>query len=207
MTTGKLLLPALADGQVWRRRDGTETVIRASGGGLFRCDRGQFFDQDDADPSADGYRFLYAGASEYDLVALVSEAKSPDSGLPAQAANTGYVTKDSGVREEMATGSVRDSREGKGRFELVSPFALARLAGVYERGAAKYDSRNWEKGQPYSRFLDSAMRHLNRFAMGWRDEDHLAQAAWNIFAIMHFQELGRTELDDMPHYQDGPKEG
>ncbi len=115
-----------------------------------------------------------------------------------------YITKDSGLREEMATGSVRDSREGKGRFDLISPFALARLAGVYERGAVKYAARNWEKGQPFSRFLDSAMRHLNRFAMGHIDEDHLAQAVWNLVAIMHFQEIGRHELDDMPHYESDP---
>lgn len=111
-----------------------------------------------------------------------------------------YVTKDSGKREEMPTGSVRDSREGKGRFELISPFALKRLAGVYERGAKKYADRNWEKGQAFSRFLDSALRHLNSFAQGMDDEDHLAQAAWNVFAIMHFQELERTDLDDMPQY-------
>lgn len=111
-----------------------------------------------------------------------------------------YVTKDSGKREEMPTGSVRDSREGKGRFELISPFALKRLAGVYERGAKKYADRNWEKGQAFSRFLDSALRHLNSFAQGMDDEDHLAQAAWNVFAIMHFQELSRDDLDDMPDY-------
>ena len=35
------------------------------------------------------------------------------------------------------------------------------------------------------------------------DEDHLAAAAWNIFAIMHYQELGMWELDDMPHYIKG----
>jgi hypothetical protein len=118
----------------------------------------------------------------------------------------GYTTKDSGKREEMPTGSVRDTREGKGRFELISPFALRRLAGVYERGAAKYASRNWEKGQPFSRFLDSALRHLNSFAMGWTDEDHLSQALWNVAAIIHFQELGRADLDDMPHYRTGPED-
>jgi hypothetical protein len=116
-----------------------------------------------------------------------------------------FVTKDSGKREEMPTGSVRDSREGKGRFDLISPFALRRLAGVYERGSVKYADRNWEKGQKFSRCLDSALRHLNCFAMGWTDEDHVAQALWNLAAILHFQETGRTELDDMPHYQDGPK--
>jgi hypothetical protein len=119
-----------------------------------------------------------------------------------------FVTKDSGAREEMATGSVRDTREGKGRFDLISPFALRRLAGVYERGARKYDPRNWEKGQPFSRCLDSALRHPNAFAMGWTDEDHLSQALWNVAAIIHFQETGRSaELDDMPHYQEGPSNG
>lgn len=119
-----------------------------------------------------------------------------------------FVTKDSGTREEMPTGSVRDTREGKGRFDLISPFALRRLAGVYERGSRKYAARNWEKGQPFSRCLDSALRHLNAFAMGWTDEDHLSQALWNVAAIIHFQETGRSaELDDMPHYQEGPANG
>lgn len=124
---------------------------------------------------------------------------------PEEPVRVGYETKDSGAREVMETGSQRDTREGKGRFELISPFALARLAGVYERGAKKYDARNWEKGQPFSRLMDSALRHMNRFAMGWTDEDHVSQAVWNLVAILHFQELDRTDLDDMPHYQEGPK--
>ena len=32
-----------------------------------------------------------------------------------------YITKDSGSREECFTGAVRDVREGKGRFDLISP--------------------------------------------------------------------------------------
>ena len=124
----------------------------------------------------------------------------------------GFQTKDSGAREVMPTGSQRDTREGKGRFDLITPFAMARLAGVYERGAVKYDARNWEKGQPFSRLFDSATRHLNRFAMGWTDEDHLAQALWNIAAIIHFQELiargigDFAALDDMPKYEKGPRD-
>ncbi len=120
-----------------------------------------------------------------------------------------YVTKDSGARQEFSTGSVRDSREGKGRYDLISPYALARLAGVYERGAKKYADRNWEKGQPQSRFLDSAMRHLQAYLMGHRDEDHLAQSAWNIFALIHQEEMIRRglkpgTLDDLPHYETDP---
>ncbi len=107
---------------------------------------------------------------------------------------------DSGKREKFATGAVRDVREGKGRFDLVSPFALMRLARWYEAGARKYSERNWEKGIPFSRCLDSALRHLIKYQMGMRDEDHLAAAAWNVFAIMHFEETGRRDLDDLPKY-------
>lgn len=112
-----------------------------------------------------------------------------------------YVIHDSGTREEFPSGMVRDRREGKGRYDLISPFALRRLAGVYERGAVKYDERNWEKGAPYCRFLDSALRHIEQYLARETDEDHLAQAAWNLFAIMHFEELGRTELDNRPGYE------
>jgi hypothetical protein len=117
-----------------------------------------------------------------------------------------YKTLDSGKREEFATGSKRDTREGKGRFDLITPYALARLAGVYERGAEKYGNRNWEKGQPLSRYFDSAMRHLNKVMMGWTDEDHISQALWNIAAFIHTEEMIRLgklppELDDMPKYE------
>jgi len=117
-----------------------------------------------------------------------------------------WETKDSGQREVMETGSQRDSREGKGRYDLISPFAQERLAGVYERGAVKYEERNWEKGQPMMRYYDSAIRHLQKWLMGWEDEDHLAQAYWNVGGMVHQDELMRhgveryAGLDDRPTY-------
>lgn len=102
--------------------------------------------------------------------------------------------------------AIREPADGKGRFDLISPFALMRLAKHYEAGAKKYASRNWEKGMPFSRYLDSAMRHLNKYLMGMEDEDHLAAAAWNIIAIMHHEELDQWDLDDLPHYLRKEKE-
>lgn len=93
-----------------------------------------------------------------------------------------------------------EPKDGKGRFELISPFALMRLARVYQKGGTKYSPRNWESGEPFSRFIDSALRHITQFMMGMEDEDHLGQAAWNLFCVIHFQETGRTDLDDLPHY-------
>lgn len=106
--------------------------------------------------------------------------------------------KDSGQREGFETGAVRDSREGKGRYDLISPFALKRIARIYELGAQKYAPRNWEKGMPISRYLDSALRHIMQFMMGMQDEDHVAHAAWNLMCILHFDCLGRSDLFDLP---------
>lgn len=106
-------------------------------------------------------------------------------------------------RERISYGegmAMREPSTGKGRYDLVSPFATRRLAEWHELGAKKYADRNWEKGIPFSRYVDSAKRHLDKFIMGMEDEDHLAAVAWNVYAIMHHQELGQTELDDMPHY-------
>lgn len=116
-----------------------------------------------------------------------------------------YVTKDSGKREEHTSGAVRDVRKGKGRYDLLTPLGLARVAGVYERGAEKYAERNWEKGMKMGRYLDSAIRHIFQHIEGKRDEDHLAQAAWNLLAAVHTDEMIKRglfpkEYDDMPNF-------
>lgn len=110
-----------------------------------------------------------------------------------------FVLKDSGNRRKFFSGAVRDRAKGKGRFDLISPFALMRVAKINERGAEKYDDRNWEKGMPFSIFIDSALRHIIQYVMGEEDEDHLAQAAWNLFSVMHLEKT-KPELNDMPHY-------
>jgi len=91
---------------------------------------------------------------------------------------------DSGQREAMATGSQRDSRVGMGRFDLLNPLVAMRDACHMENGAKKYGDRNWEKGQPSSRYLDSAIRHVMRYQEGDRSEDHLAAARWNLGGII-----------------------
>ena len=114
---------------------------------------------------------------------------------------------DSGKRitygENMA---IREPTSGKGRYDLITPFGIDRLARWYELGTKKYNDRNWEKGMPFSRYVDSAKRHLNKYVMGMEDEDHLAAAVWNLMAIMHHEELKEFHLDDMPHYLDKNKE-
>lgn len=113
-----------------------------------------------------------------------------------------YQTKDSGEREVFVTGSQRDTRQGKGRFDLIPAYPIKRLAQLYERGAIKYGDRNWEKGQALSRYLDSAERHLNDWKEGDRSEDHLIACVWNCIAYVWTEQAikdGRlpAELNDI----------
>lgn len=113
--------------------------------------------------------------------------------------------KDSGSRQEFSTGAVRDTPEGKGRYDLLPAYAIGRIARHFENGARKYEDNNWRKGIPLTRFLDSALRHLFKFSEGYRDEDHLAAAAWNILALIETEEMAARgivpeELVDLPDY-------
>lgn len=114
---------------------------------------------------------------------------------------------DGGERMTYGEGmAIREPSTGKGRYDLITPFGMRRLAMWYEAGSRKYADRNWEKGMPFSRYIDSAKRHIDKFIMGMDDEDHLSAAAWNILAIIHHEELGQTQFDDMPHYLSKPRQ-
>lgn len=107
---------------------------------------------------------------------------------------------DGGSRQAFDTGAIREGQENKGRFDLITPVGLTRLAKWYELGAMKYSDRNWEKGLPYSNCLNSLFRHLVKYMDGQDDEDHLSAIVWNAFAIMHFEEK-HPELCDIPTRQ------
>jgi hypothetical protein len=118
--------------------------------------------------------------------------------------------KDSGIREEFTTGSRRDTRDGKGRYDLLPTRALKRLARHFEGGSKKYGDRNWEKGQAISRYLDSGIRHAFNYLEGQRDEDHLIAAAWNLLCAADTEErikagLLPDHLDDTPKINESEK--
>ena len=110
--------------------------------------------------------------------------------------------KDSGQRTQFydkngCEMAVRDMHEGKGRFDLLPMCVLMRLAKHYENGCLKYGDRNWEKGIPCHSFADSAMRHIVKYMDGWKDEDHLIAAIWNLCGLAWTEEK-RPELMDIP---------
>jgi hypothetical protein len=111
--------------------------------------------------------------------------------------------KDSGKRQSFKTGAVRDIQVGKGRYDLLPSRAIRRLAEHYENGARKYGPRNWEKGIPLSRMMDSAIRHVFKALQGLQDEDHLTGAIWNLMGIVEILEridegILPKELNDLP---------
>lgn len=81
--------------------------------------------------------------------------------------------------------------------------AYTRVAIHYQNGAKKYAANNWRKGQPISRYYDSASRHLWKIEQNAQDEDHHAALLWNLVAIIQTKidvERGilPQELNDYP---------
>ena len=107
-----------------------------------------------------------------------------------------YEIKDSGNRRAFETGSVRDMAGGKGRYDLIPPEALRRLAVHYEKGAIKYGDKNWQKGQPIHVYTDSMLRHAQKVLARFEDEDHLAAVMWNAAAIIYTR--GAIRSGDLP---------
>jgi hypothetical protein len=101
-----------------------------------------------------------------------------------------FITKDSGQREEFASGMVRDTSEGKLRYHRVAEGPmLKRWAGLLCRGAEKYPDpkpgvANWTQANgeaEYARFRISAYTHFMQWWYGDQpEEDHAAAVFFNI---------------------------
>jgi hypothetical protein len=103
-----------------------------------------------------------------------------------------FTTKDSGARQDYASGMRRDLQTGKPDFFLMLPLGIpykaqpiTRLAALLERGMDKYGLRNWELAnspEELHRFKASALRHMNQWVAGETDEDHMAAVMFNLIA-------------------------
>lgn len=102
--------------------------------------------------------------------------------------------------KEFLSGAIRSNEEAGSdkpcRYDLISHIGYRRLAETYAEGAAKYNDNNWRKGIPCSNLINHAIAHLNAYLAGDNSEDHLAHAAWNLFAIMENEEL-RPKMNDL----------
>lgn len=108
-----------------------------------------------------------------------------------------YVTLDSGRRDRYESGMVRDTQDGKPRFDLLLPLGvpyreqlLTRVAALMERGALKYGERNWESKfdeKALARAKSSALRHVVQWFTDEDDEDHAAAAVFNLMQVEYLK--------------------
>jgi hypothetical protein len=62
--------------------------------------------------------------------------------------------------------------------------AILEVAIHFEEGAKKYGDRNWEKGIPVQRFIDSGVRHYLKYLRGDTDERHDRAFVWNMMCAI-----------------------
>lgn len=116
--------------------------------------------------------------------------------------------KSSGKQQHFDTGSKRDDESHKIKPDLFPAFVKMLLGKHYAEGGKHYGDRNWEKGQPITRYIRSAERHWLAWQCGITDEPHLIATIWNLIAIcftLYMIKIGYLpkELDDRPiHMQD-----
>jgi len=103
------------------------------------------------------------------------------------------------------SGAICSDQTGRGAYHLISTKGLRRLALRYEAGNIQKGDRNWEKGIPMSVAMNKIARHWSEHLEGDRTEDHLAAIAFWSFALMHFEENNRHDLDDLPGNKDRVK--
>jgi len=108
--------------------------------------------------------------------------------------NIGFEVKDSGKRQDFPTGSRRDTNEGKPRPDLIPPLPLLRLSEHLRKGAIKYGERNWERGQPSSRYYESLHRHILSYSLGDNSEDHLSAILFNTMGLIQNEEMVKRGL-------------
>jgi hypothetical protein len=108
--------------------------------------------------------------------------------------------------KKFKSGATRNEDAEAERFDLISPFAMQRLAIIYAEGAKTHGQANWEKGVP----IDTTLNHLERHLQMWKaeqksgtkigEDDHMAKVAWGAFAIMHYEMTGLADYGHLVHH-------
>jgi hypothetical protein len=108
--------------------------------------------------------------------------------------------------KDFGTGATRSKDADGERYDLISPFALKRVAKIMAEGVITHGEANWEMGIP----LDATLNHLERHLQLWKMErktgkkidhdDHMAKVIWGAMAICHYEEVGPLDYGVLvPH--------
>lgn len=92
---------------------------------------------------------------------------------------------------------------------MVDAYGVAILVEWLRLGAEKYDKFNWAKGMPFTRVLDSLLRHCSKWFFD--DEDHPAAIMCNLMFLIHYVEEIKAERmhskwDDLFKFEQGTAE-
>lgn len=107
--------------------------------------------------------------------------------------------------------AIRDSLEWKESYgETISWSAFKRYASYMTWKATKYGKGNFKKWIPDESYEDSIMRHYQKYMDNkyeeWNieiEEDHLSAILFNVFWIMHNQEMEKKrQKNTLPEYFD-----
>ncbi len=121
----------------------------------------------------------------------------------------GYYLESSGETTDFSTGAKRDSTENKPPMHLLPFDLMIRVANLMGKGAKKYGANNWRKGQSVLHCIGSIIRHLTKYIIGDRKEDHMAAIIFNAFSIMNVEEYHKgSAVDDLDKsWKDGKPTG
>jgi hypothetical protein len=95
------------------------------------------------------------------------------------------------------SGSQRDDDTDKPLVNHLTSYLRLRFGYLLRMGANKYGKNNWQKGQPTEAALESLHRHLAKYELGDREEDHLSAIVFNVQLIMKNEEKEGIKID---HY-------
>jgi hypothetical protein len=94
------------------------------------------------------------------------------------------------------TGSQRDDDTNKPLVNHLTAYLRLRFGYLLRMGANKYGKNNWQKGQPTEAALESMHRHLAKYELGDRTEDHLSAIIFNVQLIMKNEEQEGIKIDE-----------
>ena len=93
------------------------------------------------------------------------------------------------------SGSQRDDDKNKPLPNHLDPYLRLRFGYLLRMGANRYGKNNWQFGQPDESSLESIHRHLAKYEIGDRSEDHLSAIIFGIQLIMKNEQASGVAID------------
>jgi hypothetical protein len=127
---------------------------------------------------------------KYDYIQDASYQKHLDEKYPKNVSNV------IDTKRIFESGSQRDDDSNKPLVNHLTAYTRLRFGYLLREGANKYGKNNWQKGQPTETALESLHRHLAKYELGDRNEDHLSAIIFNVQLIMQNEETEGIKIDE-----------